>query len=176
MDLLAEDAAHEEFLRPLIGRLAREIDVRVEVRVRAARGGHPRVMQELDLYQRAIAQGVADRPDLLVVAIDSNCVPYTRARRGIERGIHREFLGITVIACPDPHVERWYLSDPPSFGQVVGKLPRGGKRKCGRDFYKRRLAEGSLLPGIRSSWAASSSPRSWSQAWICTVPERPRRA
>lgn len=147
LDLLAEDAAHERFLRPLIGRLAREADVRVQVRVRAARGGHPRVMQELDLYQRAIAQGVAGRPDLLVVAIDSNCAPYTRARRDIERGIRPEFRGITVIACPDPHVERWYLADPPSFGQVVGKQPRGGKRKCGRDLYKRRLAEAVATAG-----------------------------
>ena len=119
----------------------------VEVRVRAARGGHPRVMQELDLYQRAIAQGVAGRPDLLVVAIDSNCAPYTRARRGIEEGIRTEFRGITVIACPDPHVERWYVADPPSFGQVVGKQPRGGKRKCSRDIYKRRLAEAVAAAG-----------------------------
>jgi hypothetical protein len=147
VDVLAEDAAHEGFLRPLIGRLAREVDVRVEVRVRSARGGHPRVIQELDLYQRAIAQGVAGRPDLLVVAIDSNCAPYPRARRSIEREIRTEFRGITVIACPDPHVERWYLADPPSFGQVVGKQPRGGKRKCGRDLYKRRLAEAVAAAG-----------------------------
>lgn len=85
VDVLAEDAAHERFLRPLIGRLAREVDVRVQVRVRAARGGHPRVIQELDLYQRAIAQGVAGRPDLLVVAIDSNCAR-TRGRDGASSG------------------------------------------------------------------------------------------
>ena len=140
VDLLAEDAAHEKFLRPLIRRLAHDADVPVEVQVRAARGGRPRVMQELGLYQRAIAQGVAGRPDLLVAAIDANCAPYAQARRSIERKIRSEFRGITVIACPDPHVERWYLADPASFAQVVGKQPRLGKRKCDRDRYKRILA------------------------------------
>lgn len=147
MDLLAEDAAHEKFLRPLIRRLARDAEVNVDVRVRAARGGHPRVIQEFGLHQRAIARGVTGRPDLLVVAIDSNCVAYARARRKIERGILQEFRGVTVIACPDPHVERWYLADPASFAEVVGRQPRLGKRKCDRDRYKRILTEAVTAAG-----------------------------
>lgn len=141
MDLMAEDAAHEKLLRPLIGRLANDVGVPFEVRVRAARGGRPKVMQELGLYQRSVARGLAGRPDLLVVAIDANCAPYAQARRGIERRIRREFRAITVIACPDPHVERWYLADPVSFTEVVGREPRLGKRKCDRDRYKKILAD-----------------------------------
>lgn len=147
VDLLVEDAAHERFLRPLIGRLAGESEVEVGVRVRAARGGHPRVLAELKLYQQSVARGVADRPDLLVVAIDANCTPYGRARRSIEHGIRSGFRGITVIACPDPHVERWYPADPVSFAQVVGEEPRLGKRKCDRDRYKRILADAVAAAG-----------------------------
>ncbi len=147
VDLLAEDAAHEKFLRPLIRRLARDAEVDVDVRVRAARGGHPRVMQEFGLHQRAITRGVTGRPDLVVVAIDANCLPYVRARRKIERGILQEFRGVTVIACPDPHVERWYLADPASFAQVVGRQPRLGARKCDRDRYKKILADSVAAAG-----------------------------
>jgi hypothetical protein len=141
VDLLAEDVAHERLLRSLIGRLAREAHINVDIRVRAARGGRPRVMEELELYQRSIARGVASRPSLLIVAIDSNCTPYVRARGQIERRIQPAFRDITLIACPDPHVERWYVADPVSFAQAVGRQPRLGKRKCDRDRYKRILAE-----------------------------------
>lgn len=44
------------------------------------------------------------------------------------------------MACPDPHVERWYLADPESFKEVVGHQPTIGKKKCVRDYYKNALA------------------------------------
>lgn len=45
-----------------------------------------------------------------------------------------------VTACPDPHIERWYLADPQSFQTVVGTHPGGSRRKCARDPYKQLLA------------------------------------
>ena len=42
---------------------------------------------------------------------------------------------------PDPHVERWYLSDRHAFKQVVGVQPPAEHRKCERDRYKRILAK-----------------------------------
>lgn len=141
VDLLVEDAAHERFLRPLIARVADDVAMPVEIRVRAARGGHPRALRELRLYQRSVACGLTERPDLLVVAIDANCASYAKARDRVRHGIPKELRGITVIACPDPHVERWYLADPTSFAEVVGKEPRLGKRKCDRGRYKRILAD-----------------------------------
>jgi hypothetical protein len=44
------------------------------------------------------------------------------------------------MACPDPHVERWYLADPASFQVVVGRRPKVGKKKCARDHYKDLLS------------------------------------
>jgi hypothetical protein len=46
-----------------------------------------------------------------------------------------------VIACPAPHVERWYLADPGSFDIVVGYHPSVGKKKCRRDHYKGLLGD-----------------------------------
>ena len=34
-----------------------------------------------------------------------------------------DFYGLLVAACPDPHIERWFLADPPSFHEVVGHWP-----------------------------------------------------
>jgi hypothetical protein len=129
VDIFVGDVAHERLLKPLIDRVAEDESVLVEVRVRVARGGHPRALSELDLYQRSVASGVAPRPDVLVVAIDGNCA---RPARG---------ANTAAIACPDPHVERWYMADPASFTRIVGRTPRLGVRKCDRDRYKRILRE-----------------------------------
>jgi hypothetical protein len=60
-----------------------------------------------------------------------------------------------VIACPDPHIERWFIADPPSFREAIGNQPKPGKKKCDRDRYKTILAKSvreaghpSLLGGI----------------------------
>jgi hypothetical protein len=74
IDLFVEDRAHEEFLRALLYRLAREEKTSVIVHVRSARGGHGRALTELSLYQQSIVKSAGDllRPDMLVVAIDAN--------------------------------------------------------------------------------------------------------
>jgi hypothetical protein len=86
-------------------------------------------------------------PDLLVVAIDANCSSFAKARGAIEQNIDDSLRALTVIACPDPHVERWYLADPDSFAERVGVRPELGKRKCVRDLYKRKLSEAILGSG-----------------------------
>jgi hypothetical protein len=98
-------------------------------------------------------------PDLLVVAIDANCLGFTAARQGVARHIEDAFRQGSVIACPDPHVERWYMADPQSFHRVVGVTPRLGKRKCERDVYKQVLAKAvtdaghpPTLGGIEFAW------------------------
>lgn len=143
IDLFVEDRAHEELLKPLVARVAREEGVDVRVRVRAARGGHARALGEFTLYQR-IAQ--SDSPnlgpaDLVVVGIDGNCSTFSGARDSIQRATIPTFADRLVVACPDPHVELWYLADPQSFETVVGDRPNVGRRKCVRDHYKRMLAE-----------------------------------
>jgi hypothetical protein len=143
VDIFAEDRAHEEFLKPMIERIGAEEGKGLEIRVRSARGGHGRALAELRVYQESVTHGVVGMtmPDILVVAIDANCQAYARATRAIGTQLEHPFQGITVLACPDPHVERWYLADPPGFHEAVGATPRVGRRKCDKGHYKAILAD-----------------------------------
>jgi hypothetical protein len=141
VDLFVEDRAHEEFLKPLLIRIAREEEVAVEVRVRSARGGHARAVQEFGLFQRLIEKGPVAAPDFVVVGIDGNCVTFPKKRQEILGATSADFRNKVVAACPDPHVERWYLADPDSFHAVVGHRPIVGRKKCLHDYYKRLLAD-----------------------------------
>ena len=143
VDIFAEDRAHEAFLVPMLRRIAQEEKVVVTPRVRSGRGGHGRAVTELKLYQDLVQKGAAGTtsPDLLIVGIDGNCSTFARAKKAIVAATHAPFSDRLVVACPDPHVERWYLADPESFKTVVGRRPTVGKKKCARDYYKRLLAK-----------------------------------
>jgi hypothetical protein len=142
VDLFVEDRAHEEFLKAMLVRLAHEREKEVTVRVRSARGGHGRALEELSLYQKSALKLLSGRtvPDLLVVAIDANCASFNKSRKDIEEKIDPPFKDRVIVACPDPHIERWYLADPDSFTQVVGVRPKVGKKKCERGRYKALLS------------------------------------
>ncbi|MEW6664569.1 MAG: hypothetical protein AB1512_05030 [Thermodesulfobacteriota bacterium] len=150
IDLFAEDRAHEEFLKAVIHRLARDERKSVRIRPRSARGGHGRALSELRAYQKTMLSGdelFLPVPDLLFIAIDANCDSFHLARRGIEDTLEMQLKDRAVIACPDPHVERWYLADKTSFAAVVGRQPRVGKKKCKRDYYKSALANAIVAAG-----------------------------
>jgi hypothetical protein len=90
-----------------------------------------------------------------VAAIDSNCSTLVQKRKEIAAKTLETLKGVVVAACPDPHVERWYMADPDSFETVVGRRPALGREKCSRDRYKKLLAEAvrqakhpALLGGI----------------------------
>jgi hypothetical protein len=141
VDLFVEDRGHEELVRALLDRLAREEQKTIAIRVRAASGGHGRVLDELDLYQKLMERGVTSTGQLLVVAVDANCQQPARKRAEVRDRLLPVLRPRAVIACPDPHVERWYMADPPSFARVVGATPRVGRRKCRRDLYKQILVD-----------------------------------
>jgi hypothetical protein len=86
-------------------------------------------LSELHLYQSVILSQQA-LPDLVIVCIDANCKGIRDARREIQQQIKPEIVDRFVIACPNPHVERWYLADPESFFQAVGSRPTLGRLKC----------------------------------------------
>ncbi len=145
IDMFAEDHAHEAFLRAVVRRLGRERQRCLRPpRVRNAKGGHGRVLTELKLYQKSVIKQMSDSydsPDIIIVAIDANCQRFLQARQDIEKAIEPDFTHRTVIACPDPHIEKWYMADIVSFCQVVGRQPRPIRKKCGRDRYKSLLVE-----------------------------------
>ena len=157
VDLFVEDIAHEMFLRALATRLAREERVTPEFRVRTSIGGHGRVLQELELYQRNLERGSGglQLPDAALVATDANCQGHVAAKRSVSTALRPALMDRTVVVCPDPHIERWYMADPDSFGEIVGSRPRLGRRKCQRDVYKtiladavRRAGHPAMLDGI----------------------------
>lgn len=143
VDIFVEDRAHEAFLVPMLRRIADEEKVVATPRVRSGRGGHGRAVTELKLYQDLVREGAAGTtdPDLLIAGIDGNCSTFARAKKAIVAATHAPFSDRLVVACPDPHVERWYLADPESFKDVVGHRPTIAKRKCARDYYKDVLAK-----------------------------------
>jgi hypothetical protein len=160
-DLFVEDRAHEEFLQALLRRTADQQCKTIAVRVRSARGGHGRVLSELGLYQKALARGLISsrEPDLVVVAIDANCQPYSEARKNIVAGLDERFRDRTVVACPAPHIERWFLADLNALARVVGSSPKMRKGKCQRDYYKAILSQAVIdggnvptLGGIEFAW------------------------
>ena len=152
IDLFVEDRAHEEFLKAMVVRLSAEEHRETMTRVRSARGGHGRVLDEFDLYQKAVARGLSSIPDILVVAIDANCQSSHETQKTLNTRLKAEFQGRAAFACPDPHIERWFMADPQSFADVVGVEPPKERRKCERDRYKRQLVDairrGGHLPTL----------------------------
>lgn len=142
IDLFAEDRAHEEWLKPLLERVAREESTAVRIRVRSARGGHSRVITELKTYQRSFEKGIGGQvPDLLIAAVDANCSNFAESQKSIQDALQAQFIGRTIRATPDPHIERWYLADLEAFHEVVGITPSFEAEKCERDYYKAVLAK-----------------------------------
>lgn len=143
VDIFVEDRAHEDFLKPLVARVAREESTPTRVRIRSARGGHGRAIQEYRNYQQVLARNASadPAPDLIIVGIDGNCVTAPRKRKEIEEATEQAFRQKLIAACPDPHIERWYLADPDSFHGIVGHRPTVGHKKCARGHYKRLLAD-----------------------------------
>lgn len=141
VDLFAEDIAHEKLLVGLIERVAREEGITVwRPQIRSARGGHAKVISEFRTYQHSLTKGyVNSSSDLVVVAIDSNCTTFSQTRAEIEQETQDQFKHLIVPACPDPHIERWYMADPDSFYRIVGHRPVLAQKKCERGYYKHIL-------------------------------------
>ena len=135
VELFMEDQAHEKLLVPMVKRIAREENVDVHCNVRTALGGHPRAIHEFRLYLK-YRELLGLDVTILIVAIDSNCDSFAQTRSTIETTAGPEHHHLLVTACPDPHIERWYMADLNAFHEVVGYQPDLGSAKCDRDHYK----------------------------------------
>lgn len=142
IDLFVEDSAHERLLLPLIHRIATGEGKSIQIQVRSARGGHAKAIEEMRKIQDLIADGFAGipMPTLFLVGIDGNCSTAAEKKKAIRAATRPEFSDRLVLACPDPHIERWYMADPDSFQALIGLRPVVGKEKCQRDHYKHLLA------------------------------------
>ncbi len=150
VDMFLEDHAHQEFLVPLVKRVGQEAGVdALRVRVLNAQGGHARAVTSYQEYQllRGTGLDMGRSPELLVVAIDGNCGTFAEKREEIREATSEAFLHALVTACPDPHIERWYVADPQSFEEVVGCRPNVPRKKCDRSVYKKVLADAVVAGG-----------------------------
>ena len=145
--LFGEDYAHRLVIGALIQRLAQEAGIAVRLDWRSAVHGHGRVVREFDAYLRDLnRQGI--RPDLIIVATDSNCSGLNARTRELERP---DALVPVITAIPDPHIERWLLLDGAAFRIAVGRGCDAPDLKCDRARYKRLLIDAVYAAGITPS-------------------------
>jgi hypothetical protein len=139
--VFAEDFGHEKIVGSIIARLCRDSQIEHETNMRSVRGGHGTALTELSEFMRDLEGDRTHLPDLVVVALDSNCKGLAEKRKAIVQNVPEEFRDFVVTAVPDPHVERWMLLDSAAFKAVFGQGCDAPDAKCDRDRYKRLLAE-----------------------------------
>lgn len=132
--LFLEDDAHEKIICAIVRKIAKEKKVDVELTIRTATGGHPKVVKELELYFRLMDKhGLLH--DLLIVATDANCDGYIERMKKLKCDPALALPEI-VYAVPDPHIEHWLMIDSVAFKKVFGKGCTSLKLKCERRKYK----------------------------------------
>lgn len=144
--LFGEDYGHETFLEALIKRLAQEHQVNVRIRIFSARGGHGKVITELKQFVRDLQRDKENLPDLLVVAIDTNCRKLVECRKEIGE-VTQDIKELVICALPDPHIERWLLIDSAAFKKVLGEGCKAPDQKCNKDRYKQLLLQAIRATG-----------------------------
>lgn len=142
-----EDALQESFLQALVARVAGELSLSPDAvisDVRNATHGKGTVMTGLRRFVRDVQRQRERAPDILIVAVDSNCQGFVEKRREIETIAQRAgYARPLVCAVPDPHIERWYLEDAIALQQVLRSqvIPQPPPYKCERDRYKQALRQ-----------------------------------
>ena len=142
--LFVEDYAHEQVIGGLVERIADECNIRVQLDWRNAVRGRGEVVTQFKDYLRDLRHQGGPWPDLIIAATDANCKGLNERRKEIS------IAGApapTLLAVPDPHIERWLLLDGSAFKTVFGKGCKPPDQKCDRDRYKGLLIEAILAAG-----------------------------
>jgi Domain of unknown function (DUF4276) len=147
--LFAEDDAQEQFVGTLVKRIAREHDAPVDLRVRSARGGFGKALDELGRFADDCRRGIEAIPDMLVVAVDGNCTGFNDRRDQVVRSAGEALADRLIVAIPDPHIERWFLLDGAAFRTVLGHGCQAPDHKCEKDRYKDLLIQAVQDAGIQ---------------------------
>lgn len=148
--LYLEDIGHERFVDSLLRRLAAQEGVAIEVDVRNASGGASRLDRQFVTFLQDCS--VADvRPDLVVVVRDTDCAG-VRAIKARYSGLVEDarYAGEVVIGAPEPHIECWYLADPPALQRVL-RAPTQAPvpdSRCGTGRFKEMLARTVTDAGV----------------------------
>ena len=148
--LFLEDIGHERFIDSLVRRLADQEGVPIEVDVRNASGGASRLDDQFVRFLRDYS--VTDRrPDLVVVIRDTDCAGVRTVQSRYSRLVESaDYVGDVVIGAPEPHIECWYLADPPALQRVL-RAPTQAPipdSRCGASRFKELLAKTVTDAGV----------------------------
>ena len=146
LSLFVEDNAQQQIISAITRRVAQESGLEISLRLASVRGGVGKMLSELRIYLRDLQRGLG-QPDLLIIARDANCKGYTERHHELTLAL-KEYKGKTILAIPDPHIERWLLIDSAAFGEAVGKGCSAPDHKCIKDRYKNLLASAVREAGI----------------------------
>lgn len=133
--LFCEDDGHRSVVSALIRRVCAEYGLRDEIIPYNSTGGFGSALESLKRYVSDLRRERERLFDCIVVAIDANCSGYNEKQKEI-REIVADLRGFTVMAIPDPHVERWLLLDGSAFRQAVGVGCQAPDEKCQKNRYK----------------------------------------
>lgn len=139
-----EDFAHRQVIGALIGRVAGQLGIEVEVDWRNARRGHGQVVRELREYLRDISKQ-GNLPDLVMIGTDANCKGLVERSKQMPTDMSPV---PTVLAVPDPHIERWLMLDGAAFKVALGQGCKAPDQKCSRDRYKETLIRAIVNAGV----------------------------
>ena len=146
MGLFAEDFGHEKYLTALIKRVASSADIECKLVNISVRGGHGKVLTELNQYLRDKKANF----DLnyLTVAVDANKRGRNETIRAIDSIAEKHQLKDYIIhAVPEPHIERWMMIDGAAFKQVFGRGCDAPDQQFGKDRYKKLLLDAIRAAG-----------------------------
>ena len=149
--LFLEDVGHERFVGSLVKRLADEANISVEIDVRNATGGASRLDQEFDRFLRDYAFATAS-PDLIVLIRDTDCNGVNTIKSRYMNLIQNaNYRGNVVVGAPEPHIECWYLADPPALQRVLRSPEQAPvpDSKCGTGRFKQLLAKTVTDAGVK---------------------------
>jgi len=152
-----EDIAQESFLKALVDKVAKGINVASSLThaVWNAAGGRGQVLDQLRRFVRDVQDGRLRPFHILVIAIDGNCCTYQDRKNEIDRIVlGSKYSGMYVLALPNPHIERWYMLDPQGFNKAfgAGALPVLPTYKCERGLYKKVMREAIASSGIMAQF------------------------
>jgi hypothetical protein len=151
-----EDRGHETFLKALVSRLALEKGLKTGEwmdDVRSASGGRS-IAAYKGFLKDLTRRGAANPFDILIVASDGNCKGYQEKKNQLLKFAEKVKLSRSdtlVLAIPDPHIERWYMSDPKAFNQAFGSgiLPVLPTYKCEKSYYKKIMQDAIASSKVR---------------------------
>lgn len=147
--IFVEDVAQENLIRTLFCRIAEESgldSVRLDVQVPYSRGG-----ASIKALKDYLNDYPNDTVDCFVLGSDGNCKGFTKKKQILEKNLQKYgALDRTILAIPDPHIERWYVVDPQALSEAVGSSigNYSPKHKCDKGHYKKILKEAILSADV----------------------------